>query len=99
MPRSKATDYDTCPICQGRRWKGHSLPVCDRCVIELIDAEFLSLRRRLKADNASGTVINLLDQAMIEDAKETLKEATYEVKIRRPRQTGNSRKTPVTTAQ
>lgn len=90
MSRVTSKDFDKCPVCDGRRFKGSTLPVCDRCVIELIDAEFLSLRRRLKADNASGTVINLLDQAMIEDAKETLQEATYEVKIRRPRQTATA---------
>ena len=79
-------DFDTCPICQGRRFKGRSLPICKRCEETLVHVDFLRLRTTLKADNASGSVIQLLDAAMILDAKEALQEFSHIRKIRKPRQ-------------
>lgn len=72
MPRAKSTDYEPCPACGGRRWRGLLHPVCDRCARTVLDQAWLKLRSRLTRSNASVAVLTPFDQAMIADCKEIL---------------------------
>lgn len=82
MPRAKSTDYDTCPACGGRRWKGLTIPVCDNCRKGHLDDDWLDLRYRLRRDNASSHVINLLDAVIIADIQEDIADAASPNPIR-----------------
>lgn len=83
MPRAKSTDFDQCPVCLGKRFKGSTLPVCDSCAAHQVSSLFLALRQNLRSDNASGTVIQMLESAMIADAKEKLLDAQHIKPFRR----------------
>ena len=72
MPLTNAHDYEPCPACGGRRWKGLVVPVCNPCEFNVLDRRWLLLRRQLAADNASVAVLALFDKAMVADCKEIL---------------------------
>lgn len=72
MPRAKSTDYEPCPACGGRRWKGLRHPVCGRCEMTVLDQAWLDMRQRLVSDNASVAVLAPFDQALVADCRETL---------------------------
>lgn len=72
MPRAKSTDYEPCPACGGRRWKGLRHPVCDRCARTVLDQAWLDMRARLVRDNATLAVLVPFDAALVADCKETL---------------------------
>jgi hypothetical protein len=72
MPRTSAFDYEPCPACGGRRWRGHQIPLCDACVSNVLDPAWLTLRSRLIHSNASLSVMVPFDQALVADCKERL---------------------------
>ena len=63
-------DYEPCPACGGRRWKGLRHPVCDRCTRTVLDQAWLDLRAILVRDNASLAVLTPFDQALVADCRE-----------------------------
>lgn len=76
MPRqSKALDYEPCPACGLRRWKGLQHPVCGRCEITVLNQAWLYLRESLVCDNASIDVLAVFDKALVADCKELLHSA------------------------
>lgn len=72
MPRTSAFDYEPCPACGGRRWRGLVIPVCDPCADHVVDPAWLTLRSRLVRSNASLAVMAPFDQALVADCKERI---------------------------
>jgi hypothetical protein len=64
-------------VCDGRRFKGSTLPVGDSCAVHQVSSIVLALRQNLRSDNASGTVLQMLDNVMIADAKEKFLDAKH----------------------
>lgn len=75
MPRANAHDYEPCPACGLRRWKGLRHPVCGRCEMTVLDQAWLDMRQRLVSDNASVEVLTALDKAIIADCRDSLASA------------------------
>lgn len=82
MPRAKPTDYETCPACGGRRWRGLPLPVCDSCNARL-PREWTHLHLHLRVSNASLTVMQAVNAALVADMRERLESAASPRPFRR----------------
>lgn len=87
--------FDTCPVCNGRRFKGRVLPICDGCEDNLADAEFVHLYHRLRNDNAPPEVMQPFVQALIADCKDIVNDVIHARPVRKPRTKAKASKSSI----
>lgn len=77
MARRKLTtlNHEPCPACTGNRFKGSSFPVCDECIAHHATDELLDVMALFRRRNAPLDVRIPLNNALIEDCKESRRAA------------------------
>jgi hypothetical protein len=74
---SNPTDYEPCPVCGLRRWRGLVLPICETCSRHYLSAEWHALHTRLHLSGASISVMLAVNAAMLADVRELIESANH----------------------
>lgn len=83
MPRAKPSDYEPCPACGGRRWRGKRLPVCDTCEDKHVTKGWHLVHYNLRLSNASIVVMSAVHAAIIADVRERIASTSSPAPYRR----------------